>query len=69
MTMMVKIDDKYISKLEDFVASLPEGSVEMKNSLDDEITSRVTQYKNNQMQTTPFMDGLDSIREKLVSQL
>jgi hypothetical protein len=41
----------------------------MKNSLDDEITNRITQYKNNTMQTTPFMDGLDTIREKLVSQL
>ncbi len=69
MTMMVKIDDKYISKFESFIASLAEGAVEMKNSLDDEISNRVTQYKNNQMQTTPFMEGLDSIREKLASQL
>jgi hypothetical protein len=69
MTMMVKIDDAYLSKFESFVASLPEGAVEMKNSLDDEITNRITQYKNNTMQTTPFMDGLDTIREKLVSQL
>ncbi len=69
MTMMVKIDDKYISKFESFIASLPEGAVEMKNSLDDKISSRVTQYKNSKMKTTPFMDGLDAIREKLVSQL
>ncbi len=69
MTMMVKIDDKYVAKFESFIASLPEGAVEMKNSLDDEILNRVTQYKNNQMHTTPFMEGLDSIREKLVSQL
>lgn len=69
MTMMVKIDDKYISKFESFIASLPEGAVEMKNSLDDEISNRVTQYKNSKMRTTPFMDGLDAIREKLVSQL
>jgi len=45
--MMVRIDDKYISKLEDFVDSLPEGVVEMRNSLDDEISNRVSQYKNN----------------------
>ena len=69
MTMMVKIDDKYISKFESFIASLPEGAIEMKNSLDNEILDRVTQYKNNTMQTSPFIDGLDSIREKLVSQL
>ena len=69
MTMMVKIDDKYISNFENFIASLPEGAVKTKNSLDDEIIERITQYKNHQMKTTPFTDGLDAVREKLVSQL
>ena len=69
MTMMLKIDDKYISKFESFIASLPEGAVEMKNSLDDEIIKRITQYKNNQISTIPFTDDLDSIREKLSSRL
>lgn len=69
MTMMLKIDDKYISKFESFIASLPEGAVEMKNSIDDEIIKRVTRYENNQMSTIPFTDGLDVIREKLSSRL
>ncbi len=69
MTMILNIDEKYISKLENFIASLPEGAVEVKNSLDDEITKRVLEYRSGKMKTTPFMNGLDSIREKLVSQL
>jgi len=69
MTMMLKIDERYIAKFENFVASLPKGTVEMKNSLDDEIANRVREYRNGNMKTTPFMEGLDEIREKLVSQL
>jgi hypothetical protein len=66
---MLNVDDKYVTKLESFIASLPQGAVEMKNSLDDEIAKRVAEYRSGNMQTTPFMDGLDSIREKLVSRL
>jgi hypothetical protein len=69
MTIMVKIDDKYISNFENFISSLPQDAVEIKNSLDNEISQRVAQYRSGQMQTTPFMDGLDSIREKLLSKL
>ena len=69
MTMMLNVDDKYINKLENFIASLPQGAVEIKNSLDDEIAKRVAMYRSGNMKTTPFMDGLDSIREKLISQL
>jgi len=69
MTMMLKIDDKYVTKLENFLASLPEEAVEMKNSLDDEIIKRVAEYRSGKMRTTPFMEGMSSIREKLVSQL
>jgi len=63
MTMMLNVDDKYVSKLESFIASLPQGAVEVKNSLDDEIAKRVAQYRSGNMKTTLFMDGLDSIRE------
>ena len=69
MTMMLNVDDKYVTKLESFIASLPEGAVEIKNSLDDEIAKRVAEYRSGKMQTTPFMEGIDSLREKLVSQL
>jgi hypothetical protein len=67
--MMLNVDDKYVAKLESFIASLPTGAVEIKNSLDDEISKRVEEYRSGTMQTTPFMEGLDSIREKLVSNL
>ena len=69
MTMMLNVDDKYISEVENFLASLPEGAVELKHSLDDEIAKRVAQYRSGQTQTTPLMDGLDTIREKLVAKL
>ena len=69
MTMMLKVDDRYISEVEKFIASLPKGAVELKNSLDDEITKRVAEYRSGKMETTPLMEGLESIREKLVAQL
>ena len=69
MTMTVTIDDRFIARFESFIASLPKGAVKMEGVLDDEIIKRVAQYKSNQMKTTPFMDGLDSIRERLTSQL
>jgi len=69
MTMMLDIDDKYVNKVESFIASLPKGAVEIKNSLDDEIAKRVMQYRDAKMKTTPFMEGLDDIREKLVAKL
>ena len=69
MTMLLSVDDKYINKVENFIASLPQGAVEVENSLDDEIATRVALYRSGNMQTTPFMDGLDSIRERLISQL
>ena len=69
MTMMLKIDDKYIENFESFIASLPEGAVELKNSLDAEIVKRVTKYRNGQMETTPFMEDLDELRAKLAARL
>jgi len=69
MTIMLNVDDKYVSEVESFIASLPKGAVELKNSLDDEIAKRVAEYRSGKIQTTPLMDGLDSIREKLVAQL
>jgi len=69
MTMMLKVDDRYISEVEKFIASLPKGAVELKNSLDDEIAKRVAEYRSGKMETTPLMEGLESIREKLVAQL
>jgi len=30
MTMMLNVDDKYVSKLESFIASLPQDAVEVK---------------------------------------
>jgi hypothetical protein len=66
--MMLNVDDRYIDEVENFIASLPQGAVEVKNSLDDEIAKRVALYRSANMKITPFMDGLDSIREKLISQ-
>lgn len=66
---MLNINEKYISKVEHFIASLPADAVKITNSLDEEISKRVTEYKSGKMKTTPLMEGLDEIRENLVSQL
>jgi len=69
MTATIKVDDRYIAKFEQWIASLPKGAVEIRSSLDDEIMKRVTEYRNGNMKTTPLMEGMDDIREKLVSKL
>ena len=69
MIVTFEIDEKYIGVFEDFILSLPPGAVEKKRSLDEEISKRVLEYKRGEMETTPLSDGLDEIREKLVSRL
>ncbi len=69
MTMRVSIQDDYIEKFEDLIATLPKGAITIKKPLDEEINKRVDEYRSGKMKTTPFMEGLDEIREQLVSQL
>ena len=69
MTMMLNIKDNYIHQLENFVNSLPKDAIEIKNSLDMEIANRISDYKSKKIETTSFENGLNSIREKLVSQI
>jgi len=67
MTMMLNIKDQYVEQLEIFISSLPKNAVELKNSLDIELSNRIDNYRNNKTQTVPFDSGLDLIRSKLVS--
>lgn len=69
MTMQISVKEQYIAQFEAFIKTLPDGAVEIKKSLDDEINKRVQEYKNGTMKTTSFMDGLYEIRENLVSKL
>jgi len=69
MTMRVEIKDKYMHKFEELINSLPQDAIVIKNSLAEEIQSRSNDYHSGKMKTTPFMEGLDEIRENLVSQL
>lgn len=69
MTMRIDIKDQYIEQFEALLKTLPADAVEIKKSLDDEINKRVEEYKSGKIKTTPFMEGLDEIRESLVSKL
>jgi len=69
MTMMLNVKDKYIHQLESFVNSLPKDAIEIKNSLDVEIANRISDYQKNKSESMSFENGLNSIREKLVSQI
>ena len=69
MTMRVSVKDQYLDRFEDFISSLPKDAITIKRTLDEEIQHRVDEYRSGKMKTTPFMEGLDEIREKLVSQL
>ena len=67
MTMMINIKDQYVEQLETFISSLPDNAVEVKNSLDSELSIRIDNYRNNKEQTVSFESGLNAIRSKLVS--
>lgn len=69
MTMKVNIQDKYVEQFNSFIQTLPEGAITIKTPLDEEIDKRVAEYKSGSMETTPFNQGLDVIREKLASKL
>lgn len=69
MTMVMDIKEQYMKKFEEFINSLPNDAVTIKNSLDEEIKKRVDEYKSDDTQTIPFNQNLSSIREKLVSQI
>ena len=69
MTMRLNIKDQYVEQLETFIKSLPENAIEIKSSLDEEISKRINDYKNGDLKTVAFGTGLDSIRERLSAQL
>jgi len=69
MTMMLNIKDNYVHQFENFINSLPKDAIEIKNSLDVEIANRINDYKSKKIETTSFENGLNSIREKLISQI
>lgn len=69
MTMKIDIKDQYIDQFEELLKSLPKDAVVVKKSLDEEINKRSQEYRSGKMKTTPFMEGLDEIRESLVSRL
>lgn len=61
------IKEEYMKKFEEFVNSLPNDAVTIKNSLDMEIQQRVDDYKSGSSVTIPFNQNLSSLRERLVS--
>ncbi|MDQ7044447.1 MAG: hypothetical protein Q9M32_00840 [Sulfurimonas sp.] len=69
MTMMINIQDHYLGQLKTFIKSLPVNAVEIKDSLDTELSNRINNYQNNKAQSVSFDNGLDAIRSKLISKI
>ena len=69
MTMKLTIKDEYLEQFEQMLKTLPKDAVEVKKSLDEEITKRSLEYRSGKMETEPFGTGLDEIRERLLSKL
>jgi len=68
-TLQVSIQDDYVDEFDDFISTLPKDAVSVTKSLDEEVRKRVDEYRSGTMKTTPFMEGLDEIRESLTSRL
>jgi hypothetical protein len=67
-TVRINIQESYLPRLKAFLKSLPKEAL-AQNSLDDEILSRVDEYKSGNMTTTPLLDGLDRIRAKIKAKI
>jgi hypothetical protein len=67
--MIMDIKEQYMKKFEEFLKSLPSDAITIRNSLDEEITKRVDEYKNGSARSVPFNQNLSSVREKLVAQI
>lgn len=64
MTMVMDIKEQYMKKFEEFINSLPNDAVTIKNSLDVEIQQRVDDYKSGNSETIPFNQNLSEYSSK-----
>ena len=72
MTALLKVEPKYMDQFQELIAQLPQNAVKVtpiKNSLGKEVENRIERYKRGKMETTPFSEGLNSIREGLLNRL
>lgn len=72
MTAILQINDQYAQRFQEFIEQLPKGVAKVtpiKANLDDEIKRRVAEIQNGTMKTTPFHQGLDALREKIVAKI
>lgn len=68
-TVRINIQESYFPCLNAFLESLPKEAVVTQKSLNDEISTRVNEYKSGNMKTTPLRDGLDRIRAKIEAKI
>ena len=72
MTALLKVESQYVNQFQELIAQLPKNAVNVtpiKNSLSKEVEKRIEHYKHGEMETTPFSEGLNSIREGLFNRL
>ncbi len=67
-SITINIQESYIPRLNAFLKSLPKEAI-MIGSLDAEIISRVEEYKNGKMKTTPLREGMDRIKANIEAKL
>jgi hypothetical protein len=67
-SITINIQESYIPRLNAFLKSLPKEAT-MIGSLDAEIISRVEEYKNGKMKTTPLREGMDRIKANIEAKL
>jgi len=68
-TVRINIQESYMPSLNAFLETLPKEAVETQKSLDNEIKSRLNEYKNGTMKTTLLRGGLDRIRAKIEAKI
>ena len=72
MTALLKVEQKYMDQFHELISQLPQDAVMLtpiKNSLSEEVEKRIERYKRGKMDTTPFSEGLNNIREGLLNRL
>ena len=70
--VQLEVQEQYLEKLESFVHSCPNEGLKItsldKQFYDSEVQKRVLKYEEGRLKTESFGEGINEIREHLISQ-
>jgi len=68
MTAVIQVSEQYVQQFQQLIQAIPPKAIKLtliKNNLDEEITKRITEIKNGDIETKP-LNELSWLRERYV---